>query len=59
MHLVGTSKVKDDLNSSSTDFSPLHFTATETGVSTFSAGKLFTVWVTVQGIITGTIEVSS
>lgn len=55
MHLAGTSKVEDDLNSSSTDFSPLHFNATET----FSAGKLLTIWVTVQGIITGTIEVSS
>lgn len=47
MHVGGTSKARDGLKSSDvTEFSLLCFTATDIGVSIFSARKLFIIWVT-------------
>lgn len=47
MHMGGTSKVRDRLNSSNeTDFSPLCFIAIDADVSIFSARKLLIIWVT-------------
>lgn len=46
MHMGGASEVREGLKSSDvTEFSPLCFTATDIGVSIFSATKLFIIWI--------------
>jgi len=59
MHLAGTSKGWENLNSNSGDFSPLCLTAIGTGFTILRAGKLFIVWVSAQGISIQSLEVNS